>query len=69
MSGRSIIEEARRTSRTLLTEIEFKALLKEAGIPTVEILLAGQIEGRVSSPQQEDWVSRSIKDRLTRDYS
>lgn len=46
--GRSIIEEARRASRTLLTEIESKALLNEAGIPTVEALLARSKKESVS---------------------
>lgn len=36
----SIIERVRSASRTLLTEIESKALLREAGIPTVETRLA-----------------------------
>lgn len=40
MNAQSIIEEAKRTSRTLLTEIESKALLSEAGIPTIETKLA-----------------------------
>ena len=40
MNARSLIEEARRASRTLLNEIESKALLKEAGIPTVETFFA-----------------------------
>lgn len=40
MAAQSIIEEVRRASRTLLTEIESKALLSEAGIPTVETKLA-----------------------------
>ena len=44
MKGQSIIEEARRASRMLLTEIESKALLKEAGIPTVETFFAGSKE-------------------------
>jgi acyl-CoA synthetase (NDP forming) len=47
MKGRSIIEEARRASRTLLTEIESKGLLKEAGIPAVETLFAGSREESV----------------------
>jgi len=47
MNGRSMIEEARRTSRTLLTEIESKALLKEAGIPIVETVLAKSKEEAV----------------------
>jgi acyl-CoA synthetase (NDP forming) len=40
MTAQAIIEEVRRASRTLLTEIESKALLSEAGIPTVETKLA-----------------------------
>ena len=40
MTAQAIIEEVRRASRTLLTEIESKALLCEAGIPTVETKLA-----------------------------
>ena len=40
MNARSLIEEARHASRTLLNEIESKALLKEAGIPTVETFFA-----------------------------
>ena len=39
-----MIEEAKRTSRTLLTEIESKALLTEAEIPTVETKLASSKE-------------------------
>jgi acyl-CoA synthetase (NDP forming) len=44
MSVQSIIGEARRASRTLLTEIESKALLSEVGIPTVETKLVGSKE-------------------------
>ena len=40
MNAQSIIEEAKRISRTLLTEIESKALLSEAGIPVIETKLA-----------------------------
>lgn len=40
MSLHSIIERATRGSRTLLNEIESKALLSEAGIPVVETKLA-----------------------------
>ncbi len=40
MDVQTIIEEARRASRTLLTEVESKALLAGAGIPTVETRLA-----------------------------
>jgi acyl-CoA synthetase (NDP forming) len=44
MSVQSIIGEVKRASRTLLTEIESKALLSEAGIPTVETKLAASKE-------------------------
>jgi acyl-CoA synthetase (NDP forming) len=44
MSVQSIIGEVRRASRTLLTEIESKALLSEVGIPTVETKLAASKE-------------------------
>ena len=40
MTGQKIIEKARKEKRTLLTEIEAKQLLKEAGIPVVETKLA-----------------------------
>jgi acyl-CoA synthetase (NDP forming) len=40
VSPHSIIEKATRASRTLLNEIESKALLSEAGIPVVETRLA-----------------------------
>jgi acyl-CoA synthetase (NDP forming) len=40
MNSQSIIEKARSASRTLLNEIESKALLSEAGIPVVETKLA-----------------------------
>jgi acyl-CoA synthetase (NDP forming) len=40
MSSQSIIEKARSASRTLLNEIESKALLSEAKIPVVETKLA-----------------------------
>jgi len=44
MSVQSIIGKVRRASRTLLTEIESKALLSETGIPTVETKLAASKE-------------------------
>jgi acyl-CoA synthetase (NDP forming) len=44
MSVQSIIGEVRQASRTLLTEIESKALLSEVGIPTVETKLVGSKE-------------------------
>ncbi len=40
MNTQSIIEKAKSASRTLLNEIESKALLSEAGIPVVETRLA-----------------------------
>jgi acyl-CoA synthetase (NDP forming) len=40
MSAQSIIEKARHDSRTLLTEIESKSLIKEAAISVVEAKLA-----------------------------
>jgi len=40
MTGQNIIEKARKEKRTLLTEIEAKQLLKEAGIAVVETKLA-----------------------------
>ncbi len=40
MNSQSIIEKAKSVSRTLLNEIESKALLSEAGIPVVETRLA-----------------------------
>jgi acyl-CoA synthetase (NDP forming) len=40
MTGQKIIEKARKDKRTLLTEIEAKQLLKEAGIAVVETRLA-----------------------------
>jgi len=40
MTGQKIIEKARKEKRTLLTEIEAKQLLKEAGIAVVETRLA-----------------------------
>jgi acetyltransferase len=40
MNPRSIIEKAKSASRTLLNEIESKALLSEAGISVIETELA-----------------------------
>jgi acyl-CoA synthetase (NDP forming) len=55
MNVRPMIEEVRRTSRTLLTEIESKALLKEAGIPTVETLFARSKEEAVLVSKKLRW--------------
>jgi len=48
MNVQMIIGEAKRASRTLLTEIESKALLREAGIPTVETKLATSKEEAIA---------------------
>ena len=48
MNVQAIIEEAKRASRTLLTEVESKALLAEAGIPAVETRLATSEEEAVA---------------------
>jgi len=40
MDSQSIIEKAKSASRTLLNEIEAKALLSEGGIPVVETMMA-----------------------------
>lgn len=40
MNSQSIIEKAKGASRTLLNEVESKALLSEAGVPVVETKLA-----------------------------
>jgi len=48
MTGQNIIEKARRENRTLLTEIEAKQLLKEAGIAVVETKLATSKEKAVA---------------------
>jgi acyl-CoA synthetase (NDP forming) len=40
MTGKEIMTQAKREGRTLLTEIEAKEVLKEAGISVVETKLA-----------------------------
>ena len=40
MSQTNVLDAARREKRTLLTEVESKALLKEAGVPVVDTRLA-----------------------------
>ncbi len=47
MDYQSLIEKVRSASRTLLTEVESKELLHEAGIPTVETRLASSKEEAV----------------------
>jgi acyl-CoA synthetase (NDP forming) len=52
MAGQKIIEKARKEGRTLLTEIEAKELLKEAGISVVETKLASSKEQAVAVSQK-----------------
>jgi acetate---CoA ligase (ADP-forming) subunit beta len=52
MAGQKIIEKARKEGRTLLTEIEAKELLKEAGISVVETKLATSKEQAVAISQK-----------------
>jgi acyl-CoA synthetase (NDP forming) len=53
MMGQSIIDKVMRTSRTLLTEIESKTLLSEAGVPVIETRLA-------SSKQEAIGISKKL---------
>jgi acyl-CoA synthetase (NDP forming) len=48
MTGQKIIEKARKENRTLLSEIEAKQLLKEAGINVVETKLATSKEEAIA---------------------
>ena len=48
MTGQNIIEKARKEKRTLLSEIEAKQLLKEAGIAVVETRLATSKEKAIA---------------------
>ena len=48
MTGQKIIEKARKENRTLLSEIEAKQLLKEAGIDVVETKLATSKEEAIA---------------------
>ncbi len=52
MAGQKIIAKARKEGRTLLTEIEAKELLKEAGINVVETKLATSKEEAVAISQK-----------------
>ena len=52
MSGRQIINRARREGRSLLTEIEAKVLIKEAGVSVVDTSLATSQEEAVSISRQ-----------------
>ena len=52
MTGQQIIEKAKSEGRTLLTEIEAKDLLKQAGISVVDTKLATSREEALSISQQ-----------------
>ena len=52
MTGQQVIDRARSESRNLLTEIEAKELLKEAGIDVVDTRLATSKEEAISISQE-----------------
>ena len=52
MTGQQVIDRARSESRNLLTEIEAKELLKEAGIDVVDTRLATSKEEAISVSQE-----------------
>ncbi len=52
MTGQQVIDNARKEGRTLLTEIEAKELLKQAGINVVETKLAASRDEAVSLSKQ-----------------
>ncbi|MFH1382343.1 MAG: acetate--CoA ligase family protein [Chloroflexota bacterium] len=52
MTGQAIIDKARNESRTVLTEIEAKELLKQAGVGVVETRLATSREEAVAMSKQ-----------------
>ena len=52
MTQRKIIDKARREKRTLLTEIEAKELLKQAGVSVVDTKLATSKEEAISLSQR-----------------
>ena len=52
MTGQNIIEKAMQENRTLLSEIEAKQLLKEAGIPVVETKLATSKEEAIAMSEK-----------------
>jgi len=52
MTGQQVIEQARREGRSLLTEIEAKELLKQAGIDVVDTRLATSKEEATSISQE-----------------
>jgi len=52
MTGRAIVERARREGRNMLTEIEAKELLKQAGVSVVDTKLATSREEAMSISQQ-----------------
>ena len=52
MTNATIIEQARRQGRTILSEVEAKQLLAEAGIPVVEARLAADREQAVAQAEE-----------------
>ncbi|UCC16408.1 MAG: acetate--CoA ligase family protein, partial [Dehalococcoidales bacterium] len=48
MTGQQLIDKAKAEGRNLLTEIEAKELLKQAGIPVIETKLATSKEQAIS---------------------
>ena len=52
MTGQNVIDKARAEGRTLLTEIEAKELLKQAGIDVVETKLAASKEEAIALSKQ-----------------
>jgi acyl-CoA synthetase (NDP forming) len=52
MNDSSIIGEVKRPSRTILSEIESKVLLNEAGIPTIETTLATSKEEAIGKSKK-----------------
>ncbi len=52
MNNHKIIDKARSESRTLLTEVESKELLKQAGVNIIDTKLATSREGAIAISQQ-----------------
>ena len=58
MSIASIIDRARTDERKVLTEVESKDILEEAGIPTARARLAATADEAVTAARRR-WASRS----------
>ena len=61
---RQIIDKARSEGRTVLTEVESKELLKQAGIDIIDTRLATSREEAISI-SREAWLPGSIESSLT----